>query len=75
VITTAANGLIRPLHDRMPVLLPDGLERAWLAPADGPGLRALEPLLGGWDPAGWEMDPPLRQPVIQGSSAQLPLFN
>ena len=74
VITTAANGLIRPLHDRMPVLLPDGLEQAWLAPADGPGLRALEPLLGGWDPLGWEIDPPLRPPVAQASSAQLPLF-
>jgi putative SOS response-associated peptidase YedK len=74
VITTAANGLIRPLHDRMPVLLPDGLEQAWLAAVDGPGLRALEPLLGGWDPAGWEIQPPLRPPVVQDASAQLPLF-
>ncbi len=69
VLTTAPNALIRPLHDRMPVLLPDGLEQAWLAPAHGAGLRALEPLLAGWDPAGWEVvssrgDPP----------AQLPLF-
>ena len=74
VITTAANGLIGPLHDRMPVLLPDGLEQAWLAAVDGPGLRALEPLLGGWDPAGWEIQPPLRPPVVQDASAQLPLF-
>ena len=58
VLTTAANGLIRPLHDRMPVILPDGLEQAWMAPADGPGLRALQPLLSGWDPAGWEVVPP-----------------
>jgi hypothetical protein len=37
----------------MPVLIPDGLEEPWLAPADGPGLRTLEPLLDPWDPAGW----------------------
>jgi len=45
-----------------------------LAAVDGPGLRALEPLLGGWDPAGWEIQPPLRPPVVQDASAQLPLF-
>ncbi len=55
VLTTAANALIRPLHGRMPVILPDGLEQAWLAPADGAQLRALQPLLAGWDPAGWEL--------------------
>jgi hypothetical protein len=37
----------------MPVLIPAGLEEPWLAPADGPGLRALEPLLEPWDSAGW----------------------
>jgi putative SOS response-associated peptidase YedK len=59
VLTTAPNALVRPLHDRMPVILPDGLEQAWMDPADGPALRALEPLLAGWDPAGWELAPPL----------------
>jgi hypothetical protein len=38
----------------MPVVIPMGLEEAWLEPSDGPGLRALEPLLAPWDPAGWE---------------------
>jgi hypothetical protein len=41
----------------MPVLIPDGLEEAWLAVADGHDLRALEPLLMGWDPQGWKVDP------------------
>jgi putative SOS response-associated peptidase YedK len=54
VLTTAPNGLIRPIHDRMPVVVPDGLEEAWLDPADGSGLRALEPLMAPWDPAEWE---------------------
>ena len=30
IITTAANGLLAPIHDRMPVLLPPGLEEFWL---------------------------------------------
>lgn len=58
VLTTAPNSLVRPLHDRMPVIWPDGLEPAWMDPADGAALRALEPLLAGWDPTGWEVVEP-----------------
>jgi putative SOS response-associated peptidase YedK len=54
VLTTAPNDLLRRVHDRMPVVIPDGLEQAWLEATDGPGLRALEPLMGPWDPAAWE---------------------
>jgi putative SOS response-associated peptidase YedK len=54
VLTTAPNDLLRRVHDRMPVVIPMALEEAWLEPSDGPGLRALEPLLAPWDPAGWE---------------------
>jgi putative SOS response-associated peptidase YedK len=54
VLTTAPNDLLRRVHDRMPVLIPDGLEEAWLEAVDGPGLRALEPLMAPWDPAAWE---------------------
>ena len=53
VLTTAPNDLLRRVHDRMPVVIPDGLEEAWLGATDGPGLRALEPLMGPWDPAAW----------------------
>ena len=53
------------------MLIPDGLEEPWLAPTDGPGLRALEPLLEPWDPEGWEVVPPLRSEPEQ---RQLPLF-
>ena len=54
VLTTAPNDLLRRVHDRMPVVIPAGLEQAWLELADGPGLRALEPLMAPWDPAAWE---------------------
>ncbi|WP_216901180.1 SOS response-associated peptidase [Synechococcus sp. CCY 9618] len=54
VLTTAPNDLLARVHDRMPVVIPDGLEEAWLEPVDGPALRALEPLMAPWDPADWE---------------------
>ena len=55
VLTTSPNQLVKPLHHRMPVLIPHGLEEAWMAAMDGQQLRALEPLLGPWDPSGWEV--------------------
>lgn len=54
MLTTAPNDLLARVHDRMPVVIPDGLEEAWLAAVDGPELRALEPLMDPWDPAAWE---------------------
>ncbi len=57
LLTTAANAGLRPLHPRMPVVIPRGLEQPWLAPADGPGLRALQPLLEPWDGSDWEALP------------------
>ena len=33
ILTTAANDAIAPLHDRMPVILDQGAEQAWLDPA------------------------------------------
>ena len=56
VLTTKPNELVAPLHERMPVIIPAGLEQAWCESLDGPGLRALEPLLSGWDPAGWQAE-------------------
>lgn len=33
ILTTAANGLLAPLHDRMPVILPPGAYDPWLDPS------------------------------------------
>lgn len=33
IITTEANDLVRPIHDRMPVIVPGPLEDLWLDPA------------------------------------------
>ncbi|MCH9714508.1 MAG: SOS response-associated peptidase [Cyanobacteria bacterium] len=57
ILTSRPNALIAPFHARMPVLIPDGLEAAWLAPVHGAELRALEPLMEPWDPVGWQVEP------------------
>jgi putative SOS response-associated peptidase YedK len=46
IITTAANDLMAPIHDRMPVILPREAEAAWLDPAfrdTGALLQLLRP--------------------------------
>jgi putative SOS response-associated peptidase YedK len=42
VLTTAANDVVRPIHDRMPVILDPASYAQWLdpSPRDGPGLLA-----------------------------------
>jgi putative SOS response-associated peptidase YedK len=69
ILTTRPNALIAPIHERMPVLIPDGLEAAWLAPVHGAELRALEPLMEPWDPAGWLMEPIAATPAAARPSA------
>jgi putative SOS response-associated peptidase YedK len=34
IITTAANALMAPIHDRMPVILPQGQWKTWLSPTE-----------------------------------------
>jgi putative SOS response-associated peptidase YedK len=42
IITTQANDVVRPIHDRMPVVLDPGAYATWLDPSlDGDGARAL----------------------------------
>lgn len=40
-LTTEPNGLVSPVHDRMPVILPPEAQRVWLSDADTDTLRAL----------------------------------
>lgn len=56
IIVTEANALIAPLHERMPVILPDGAHETWLDPRldDRAALRALlRPL----SPEDWTLFP------------------
>tara|TARA_Y100001968_G_C19345230_1_gene711688 strand:+ start:492 stop:1145 length:654 start_codon:yes stop_codon:yes gene_type:complete len=55
VLTTEPNELVKPLHNRMPVIIPYGLEEEWMASVkDGLELRDLKPMMGKWNPKGWE---------------------
>lgn len=47
VLTTAANALVAPVHDRMPVILREADEALWLDPSAGP--EALRGLLVPYD--------------------------
>jgi putative SOS response-associated peptidase YedK len=58
VITTQANALVKPLHNRMPVIIPNGLEEVWLEPGDQHHRHALEPMLSPIAEQGWSCRPP-----------------
>ena len=47
ILTTAANPVLAPLHDRMPVILAPDAEAAWISPTDS--TERLRRLLGGLD--------------------------
>ncbi len=55
IITTAANELLRPLHERMPVILAPNDYGTWLAPAAKP--EELQPLLASSDTPEFEVVP------------------
>lgn len=50
VLTTGSNTLMRPIHDRMPVIVPPAAYDAWLDPRNT-GAHGLQPLLQPFDPA------------------------
>ncbi|MBV8199008.1 MAG: SOS response-associated peptidase [Acidobacteria bacterium] len=56
IITTQPNGLLRPLHDRMPVILDPRDYAAWLDPANRNAAR-LKSLLAPAPDAGWQATP------------------
>ncbi|HLU08779.1 MAG TPA: SOS response-associated peptidase [Oceanobacillus sp.] len=49
ILTTDANEFMRPIHDRMPVILPRESYAAWLQPGEVPAAQ-LKPLLKPYDP-------------------------
>ena len=54
VLTTEPNALVKPLHHRMPVVVPDGYEEQWTGPVkDSYELKSLIPIIMGWSPYGW----------------------
>ena len=70
VLTTEPNELIKPIHNRMPVIIPFDLEEEWIASIKSANeLKALEPLLTKWSPQEWKAEP-----IKVSNNAQLQLF-
>ena len=54
VLTTKPNELIKPIHHRMPVVVPNGYEEKWTAQVkDSYELKGLTSIMMGWSPKGW----------------------
>ncbi len=57
VLTTKPNDLIKPLHHRMPVVVPNGFEEQWTEQVkDSDELKDLISLMVGWSPSGWVVE-------------------
>ena len=70
ILTTAPNSLVKPLHNRMPVVVPDGYEEQWTEKVkDSDELKDLLPIKMGWSPNEW-----LVEEVNKNPTDQLSLF-
>ena len=70
VLTTQSNILVKSIHHRMPVIVPDGYEEQWTGHIkDTNELRGLLPILMGWSPYGW-----IVEDINKKESYQMSLF-
>ena len=70
VLTTEPNDLIKHLHHRMPVIVPNGYEEQWTEQVkDSYELEGLLPIMMGWSPDGW-----LSEEVNEKQTDQMSLF-
>ena len=70
ILTTDPNELIKPLHHRMPVVIPEGIEEQWTENVkDNDELKGLFPIMMGWSPDDW-----LIEELNKSPTSQLSLF-
>ena len=70
ILTTDPNELIKPLHNRMPVIIPEGIEEQWTENVkDNDELKGLFPIMMGWSPDDW-----LIEELNKSPTSQLSLF-
>ena len=54
ILTTEPNELIKPIHYRMPVVIPDGIEEQWTENVkNADEINELIPLMSCWSPENW----------------------
>ena len=70
ILTTKPNSLVKPLHHRMPVVVPYGYEEQWTEQVkDVDELKSLLPIMMGWSPDGW-----IVEEVNKRTTNQMSLF-
>ena len=68
VLTTKPNDLVKPLHHRMPVVVPNGYEEEWTEKVkDAYELKGLLPILRGWSSDGWIVEQIKKKEIDQMS--------
>ena len=68
ILTTKPNDLVKPLHNRMPVIVPYGYEEEWTEQVkDADELKGLLPILMGWSPDGWIVEDIKKKEIDQMS--------
>ena len=66
VLTTVSNKLVSPFHNRMPVIIPRGLEEEWTENVkDSGGLKGLIPIMMPWSPEDWILEDVNNSPLSQ----------
>jgi len=57
ILTTKPNGLIKSLHHRMPVIIPNEIEEQWTKQIKDPNeLKGLMSIMNGWSSKGWVVE-------------------
>ncbi len=66
VLTTEPNNLVKPLHYRMPVIVPNGYEENWTEQVkDSHELKGLTSIMLGWSSSGWITEEINKKPTDQ----------
>ena len=68
ILTTQPNELVKPLHHRMPVVVPNGYEQQWTEPIKNTEeLKGLLRIMMGWSSEGWLIEEAIKKPIDQMS--------
>jgi len=68
ILTTEPNSLVKPLHHRMPIVVPNGYEEQWTEQVkDADELKGLLPFMRSWSPEGWVVEEITKKPTDQMS--------
>ncbi len=66
ILTTEPNEIVKPFHNRMPVVVPNGYEELWTEQVkDIYELKGLLPIMKGWPPVGWLVEEVIKKPTDQ----------